>query len=119
MQGVSLTVKAFESVLGPVGRMALVIVVVMFGVSTMFSYSYYGRKCFDYVFGAGKGRVHDIVYLASLFLGAVWSVDAVVNLLDTAFAMMALPNMIATLLLAPRVVAAARDYLERRVSLMT
>ena len=48
-----------------------------------------------------------------LFVGAVWSANLVVNLVDTAFAMMALPNMLATLLLAPRVMEATKVYLSR------
>jgi len=45
-----------------------------------------------------------------LFVGAVWSARMVINLLDTAFALMALPNMIAALLLAPRVMRKTRAY---------
>lgn len=111
--GVSLTVQAFEGALGPLGKLGLVAIVLLFGVSTMIGYSYYGKKCFSYLFGAGRGRAYDAFYVVMLFVGAIWSVDLVINLLDTAFALMALPTMTATLILAPRVLEASRDYFRR------
>jgi AGCS family alanine or glycine:cation symporter len=47
-----------------------------------------------------------------LYVGAVYSAELVVNTLDTAFALMAFPNMLATLLLAPRVMAETRRYFQ-------
>ena len=110
IEGVALTVRAFESVLGPAGKMLLVIVALLFGCSTMIGYSYYGRKCFSYLAGAKNARLYDIFYLGTIYLGAIWSVSTVINLIDISFAMMAWPNMIATLLLAPKVMEAARRY---------
>ena len=99
--------------MGPFGEVILTVVVVMFAMTTMFGYSYYGRKCFSYLFGAERGRIYDSIYLVGLFIGAIWSADMVVNLLDTGFALMAYPNLLATAILAPRVMTAARDYFER------
>ncbi|MEE2840656.1 MAG: sodium:alanine symporter family protein [Acidobacteriota bacterium] len=113
IQGVSLTSQAFEATLGDWGKLILVVVVLLFGLSTMFGYSYYGKKCFSYLFGVEYARIYDVFYLIMLFVGAVWSANMVINLVDTAFALMALPNMIAALVLAPRVMTAARDYLAR------
>ncbi len=110
VQGVSLTVAAFESVLGGPGRLLLVAIAALFGFTTMVGTSYYGRKCFGYLFGAERTRIYDVFYLVTIMVGALWSVGAVVNLIDTAYALMALPNMIATLWLAPRVMAATREY---------
>jgi len=53
------------------------------------------------------------VYIASVVAGAVWTQDAVINLLDTAFALMAVPTVASALVLSPRVVAASRDYFAR------
>ncbi|MEE8350257.1 MAG: sodium:alanine symporter family protein [Acidobacteriota bacterium] len=113
VQGVSLTSQAFESALGEGGRLILIAVVLLFGISTMLGYSYYGKKCFSYLFGAEYTRIYDIFYLIMLFVGAIWSANMVINLVDTAFALMALPNMIAALILAPKVMTAARDYFTR------
>ena len=114
IQGVTLTVDAFESVLGGVGRLILVVMVALFGFTTMVGNSYYGRKCFAYLFGAERARIYDTFYMGMLFVGAIWSVSAVINLIDTAYALMALPNMIATLWMAPRVMAATRKYFHER-----
>ncbi len=114
VQGVTLTVDAFESELGGLGRLILVVMVALFGFTTMVGNSYYGRKCFSYLFGAERARIYDVFYMGMLFLGAVWSVGAVVNLIDTAYALMALPNMIATLVLAPRVIEATKTYFAER-----
>jgi len=114
VQGVTLTLRAFESSMGAAGRWVLVAMALLFGISTMIGYSYYGRKCFSYLFGAERGWIYDAFYLVTLFLGAAWTVGAVVNVIDSAFALMAFPNMIATLILAPRVMSASRDYFRRR-----
>ncbi len=113
IEGAGLTGRAFKGAMGPLGENLLLLVVVMFGMTTMFGYSYYGRKCFSYLFGAKRGRLYDLVYLAALYVGAIWSADMVVNLLDTSFALMAAPNLIATAILAPKVMAATRDYFAR------
>ena len=110
VKGVSLTTQAFETSMGDIGKFMLVLIVTLFGLSTMFGYSYYGKKCFNYLFGAEYGRLYDCFFLIMLFVGAVWSARMVINLLDTAFALMALPNMIAALLLAPRVMRKTRAY---------
>lgn len=113
VRGVSLTGRAFEAAMGRPGTAVLTAAVILFGVSTMIGYSYYGRKCFAYLFGAQRQRHYDVLYLGGLLLGAMWTAESAVNLIDTAFALMALPNMIATLLLAPRVMEATRRYFGR------
>ena len=115
VRGVSLTGQAFHASMGELGTGMLTVVVVLFGGSTMLGYSYYGRKCFGYLFGAENARRYDGIYLAGLFVGAIWTAQSVINLIDISFALMALPNMIATLLLAPKVMAATRDYFSRHV----
>ncbi|MDA2933299.1 alanine:cation symporter family protein [Acidobacteria bacterium AH-259-D05] len=113
IKGASLTAQAFEATMGDWGKLALVVIVMLFGVSTMFGYSYYGKKCFSYLFGAERGKIYDFFYLVMLFVGAVWSATMVVDFLDTAFALMALPNMITALVLAPKVMKATREYFSR------
>lgn len=113
VERVALTARAFETVMGGFGRVFVTVAVTLFAVSTMFGYAYYGRKCFTYLFGARWPRIYELFYIASMVLGAVWSLDIVVNMLDTAFAMMAFPTMIATLMLAPKVMEASRSYFQR------
>ncbi len=111
--GVALTAGAFENALGMAGKVALSVIVILFGMTTMFGYSYYGKKCFAYLFGAGLSRFYELFYLVMLFLGAIVSVRIVINIIDICFAMMTIPNLIATLILAPKVMKATRDYFSR------
>jgi AGCS family alanine or glycine:cation symporter len=111
--GVLLTTRAFESALPGVGAYLLAVVIVLFSLSTMLSYSYYSQKCARYLFGERLGGHYVWVYLGSLPLAAVFSQSIVLNVLDTAFALMAIPTLTAALLLSPRVLAATRDYFAR------
>ncbi len=113
VEGAKLTTQAFEQTLGPAGRHFVTLAVVLFAVSTMVGYAYYGKTCFSYLFGKSRAWMYELFYIVMLVVGAVWTAGAVINLLDTSFALMALPNMTATLLLAPKVMAAVRDYFSR------
>jgi AGCS family alanine or glycine:cation symporter len=114
MEGVVLTSRVFESAMGPFGKLLLSFIVASFAISTMVGYSYYGRKCFSYLVGQRRGHYYNYFFIVTLVAGAVWNVETVINILDTSFALMALPNMIATLLLAPHVVRATRAYFDRQ-----
>jgi alanine or glycine:cation symporter, AGCS family len=116
IQGVALTAQAFNAAMGDAGRFLLTLIVLCFALSTMFGYSYYGKKCFSYLFGVERSRAYDWFYLATIWVGSIWTAAMVVNLIDTAFALMAFPNMLAVLMLSPRVMAATRSYLSRRKS---
>ncbi|MFH1965461.1 MAG: sodium:alanine symporter family protein [Acidobacteriota bacterium] len=113
VQGVALTSQVFEAAMGGFGKFILVVIVLCFGLSTMFGYSYYGKKCFSYLFGAEKGRWYEYYYLATLYIGAVWTASMVVNLVDTAYALMTIPNLIAVILLAPKVVKEMKKYFKK------
>jgi len=113
VSGVGLTIDAYGTLLGGWSRYLLLLIILMFGLSTVFGYSYYGRKCFSYLFGFERSVYYNYVFIGSLYFGAIWSVGLVVNLLDTAFALMAFPTMLGTLLLSPRVMRAVRDYFQR------
>jgi alanine or glycine:cation symporter, AGCS family len=111
--GVKLTLAAFEMGIPVIGKYLLMISVLVFALSTMFTYSYYGHKCANYLFGADKAYYYNFFYLATIVVGAVASLDVVVSLVDGMYAVMAFPNMIAALYLAPKVKAASKDYFSR------
>ncbi len=111
--GVVMTVNAFDQAIPGLGRYILTLVIVLFSISTMISYSYYSLKCSRYLFGYKFGGYYVYIYIISLFFSAVWTQDIVINILDTSFAMMAIPTLIGTLLLSPKVVKATRDYFRR------
>ena len=110
--GVTLTTQAFAQALPGVGKPLLIISVLIFSISTMIGYSYYGAKCTSFLFGTHHKKTYRIFYTAMLIVGAVVSIDAVINFLDGMFALMAIPTVISTLLLSPRVMAASKKYFQ-------
>ena len=111
--GVVMTVNAFEKAMPGLGRYIMTLVIVLFSISTMISYSYYSLKCAKYLFGYKIGDKYKYIFIISLFFAAIWSQDTVINMLDTSFAMMAFPTLIGTLLLSPKVISATKDYFKR------
>ncbi|UZD23396.1 alanine/glycine:cation symporter family protein [Algoriphagus halophytocola] len=111
--GVRLTLAAFDTALPSIGRYLLMIAVLVFALSTMFTYSYYGHKCFGYLFGAKRADYYNYFYLITIVAGAVTSLEVVISLVDGMYAIMAVPTMISTFYLAPKVKAAAKDYFQR------
>jgi len=111
--GVRLTLAAFDMALPLFGRYLLMIAVLIFALSTMFTYSYYGHKCFNYLFGADKADYYNYFYLATIAIGAVVSLDVVISFVDGMYAIMAIPTMISTIVLAPKVKAAAKAYFQK------
>lgn len=111
--GIALTASAFGEALGPIGPYLLVLCVAVFAFSSLFTYSYYGTKCFGFLAGAERQDWYQYFYVASIIFGAVTSISAVINLIDGMYAVMAIPTMVATLTMAPRVKKAAEDYFSR------
>lgn len=108
--GVSLTAVAFSKSFSGLGNYLLLLCVAVFSISSLFSYSYYGTKCMSYIFGVKNGYLYNYFYIASIIMGAVFPLAAILNLIDGVFALMAIPTMTATILLAPKVMDEAKIY---------
>ena len=108
-----MTALAFEQAMPKIGGFLLTCMVLLFALSTMISYSYYSTKCSRYLFGERIGGAYLYVYLGLIPLAAIWSQATMVNVVDTAFALMAIPTLTGSLLLSRHVLAAFRDYCER------
>ncbi|GEQ87168.1 sodium:alanine symporter [Patiriisocius marinistellae] len=111
--GVSLTVTAFENGIASYGKYALMLCIAVFSISSLFSYSYYGTKCMSFLFGTKYQGYYNYIYLASIILGATTSLSMMINLIDTFFAMMAIPTMLSTIILAPKVIEATKKYVAK------
>jgi AGCS family alanine or glycine:cation symporter len=107
--GVSLTASAFEQAL-PYGQYLLMVCVFFFSVSSLFSYSYYGTKCLSFLIGADNKHYYNYFYILSIILAATTPFEAMINFIDGVFAFMAFPTMIATILLAPKVLKESKRY---------
>jgi alanine or glycine:cation symporter, AGCS family len=111
--GVTMTARAFQEMIPHVGLVILVTCIFFFGISTIFSYSYYGSKCLGFLIGAERQHYYNYLIIVMTVVAAMMSIDAMVNLIDLAFACMAIPTMISALLLSRRVMAAARVYFNK------
>ena len=67
----------------------------------------------NYLFGADKANYYNYFYLATIVVGAVASLEVVVSLVDGMYAVMAFPNMIAAIYLAPKVKAGSKVFFAR------
>ncbi|PTM03662.1 MAG: sodium/alanine symporter [Bacteroidetes bacterium] len=111
--GVSLTASAFADVMPTYGKYALLVCITVFSMSSLFSYSYYGTKCMSFLFGADKKHYYNYFYVLSILIGATTTLDMMINLIDGVFALMAIPTMIATIILAPKVIKELKAYINR------
>jgi alanine or glycine:cation symporter, AGCS family len=104
VQGVELTATAFDSAI-PGFSWIMTIAAVLFAVSTMLSWSYYGLQAWKYLFG--KGQAVDIAYkvlfLLFVIVGASISLGAVIDFSDAMIFAMVFPNVIGLILLSPKV----------------
>ncbi|WP_065187380.1 alanine/glycine:cation symporter family protein [Shewanella woodyi] len=113
VSGVSLSARAFESTMPGVGPYLLIICVFFFSISTIFTQAFYGGQCFSFLFGAKRVKYYQYFFLLAILFAATATLDEIVNIIDGAYALMAIPTMVSALLLAPKVKAAADDYFAR------
>ncbi|WP_417873370.1 alanine/glycine:cation symporter family protein [Xanthomarina gelatinilytica] len=111
--GVSLTASAFANAMPGVGKYLLLVCIAVFSISSLFSYSYYGSKCMSFLFGADNKHYYNYIYIASIIMGATTSLAMMINLIDGFFALMAIPTMTATIIMAPRVTKEIKLYFSR------
>lgn len=111
--GVSLTASAFQDAIPGYGQYLLMICVFVFSISSLFSYAYYGTKCMSFLIGADKKYYYNYLYILSIILAATTSFSTMINLIDGIFAFMAIPTMLSTIILAPRVVKEIKAYRAR------
>ncbi len=110
VKGLAVALQSFDVLIPVAGKYLLMVLVTVFAFSTMFSYSYYGRTCSEFLFGRDKARYYDWFYLAMILVASVITLDVAVSIMDMAFALMSVPTMIAIFKLSPKVVQALRDF---------
>jgi AGCS family alanine or glycine:cation symporter len=108
--GITLTAEAFNTTMPTIGPYLLIVCVLFFALSTLFAFPYYGAKCAIFLFGTRSRNYYYILNLIIITVAAVVSIDMVIGFIDSAYALMAFPNMIAAILLAPEVIRATNKY---------
>ncbi len=114
LNGVLMTAHAFQSAYPGFGAPLLLLCVFIFGVSALFSYSYFGMKCFAFLFGAQHRNIYNLFYIASIVVGAVSTTAAIIGFVDIMFALMAVPTMISAIVLSRHVMSETRLYFATR-----
>jgi AGCS family alanine or glycine:cation symporter len=112
--GVTLTAEAFKQLFPYGSGVMLAIVVSLLSMSTVLTFWYYGSKCLGFLIGAEYQHRYIWIYIVLVVLGAVASLNMVVSLIDSMYALMAIPTMTAALLLSPKVNQAAKTFFARR-----
>ncbi|HSW28148.1 MAG TPA: sodium:alanine symporter family protein [Longimicrobiales bacterium] len=113
--GSPLTMAAFSQGLpGTWGNIVVLISTILFAVSTAISWSYYGDRCANYLMGHKAVLPYKFVYVLMHFVGAVVPLAVVWAMGDIALAIVIIPNLIALILLVPKVKDMTRSYFERR-----
>lgn len=113
LSGAALTTVTFQKMLPGIGGWIVTIGLIFFAYSTILGWCYYGEKCAVYVFGEKFAGLYRVGYVSSVMLGTVLSLDLVWLASDTFNGLMALPNLIALLLMAKVIVNETRDFKQK------
>jgi alanine or glycine:cation symporter, AGCS family len=108
--GASLTAAAFESTLPGIGGHVVTFGISLFAFTTLLGWSFYGEKCVEYLFGVRSITPFRTLWIIAIPIGATAQLNFIWLLADTLNALMALPNLIALILLSPLVFKLTRDY---------
>lgn len=114
--GAVLTISAFDKLLPGIGGWIVTLGIIFFAYSTILGWSYYGEKCATYLLGEKFVLPYRIIYIASVFIGCVATLDLVWLFADTFNGLMAVPNLIALLLLSGVIAKESKDFIARRKS---
>lgn len=110
LAGSDLTASAFETLYGPLGGWTVTITVVLFAFSTIISWSYYGEKASVFLFGRGSVTPYRVVFLCFVLIGAILKLETVLNFSDAVFGLLAIPNLLANILLLPKLKKGLKEY---------
>lgn len=111
LNGASLTIAAFDSVI-PGSGVVVTIGVILFAYSTIIGWAYYGEKCFEFLFGGRSILFYRCIFTIAVVIGAVMSLEFVWSIADIFNGLMAFPNLLALLALATVVVKETRSFEE-------
>jgi len=112
LKGTTLTSRAFAEEISWFPTL-LTVAVVLFAYSTLISWSYYGERCWERLFGLRSTVVYKVIYVIAAFVGVLVNLGAVLEFSDMMILSMAFPNILGLLLLSPGVRRDLRDYWRR------
>ncbi len=113
LSGAALSSAAFESAMPGAGNYILTTALVVFAFTTILGWSYYGERCWEYLFGNRAILPYRLLWVLVIPLGAMSQLDTVWLLADTLNGLMALPNLISLLVLSPVVIKLTQDHFKQ------
>lgn len=113
LDGAILTQSAFASVFGNWGILALTVSLVLFAFTTILGWSYYGERCFEFLFGAKSIPVYRAFFVAMVAIGGFIKLETIWAIADIVNGLMAFPNLVALLGLSPIILAETKKYFSK------
>ncbi len=114
ISGIELASNAFQSVISffPI---ILSIIAILFAISTLISWAYYGQKAWTFLLGEGKKRVltFNIIYCLFIIIGSAMNVKSIIDITDAMMIAMCVPNIIVLYILAPEVKKDLKQYCQK------
>ena len=118
LAGVGTTISAFATLFGErAGSVIIAVGLMLFATSTILSWSLYGVRCWEYLFGSRAVRAYQIVFILVIVLGASMQLDLVWSISDTLNGLMAVPNLVALLGLSTVVGKLTREHFQTKTRL--
>lgn len=112
--GAVLTTRIFDQLLPGIGGWVVTLGIIFFAYSTILGWCYYGEKCASYLLGEKFVLPYRIIYIITVFIGTIATLDLVWLFADTFNGLMAVPNLIALLLLSSVIVKETKDFIDKR-----
>lgn len=114
ISGIELASNAFQSVI-PFFPVILSIIAVLFALSTLISWAYYGQKAWTFLLGEGKKRVlsFNIIYCLFIIIGSAMNVQSIINITDAMMIAMCVPNIIVLYILCPEIKEDLKEYCKK------
>ena len=109
--GAELISASFSTFFGAqIGSCLVAVGITLFALSTILSWSLYGTRCCEFLFGGKIAKVYQVIFVAVVIVGATLKLDLVWNIADTLNGFMAIPNLVALLGLSPVVIKLTKDH---------
>lgn len=115
MLGAPLSVAAFSTVFGPFGGIFVAVCLMLFAFTSLLGWSYYGERSLAYLAGSERFTgIYRLVFLVGIVVGSTADLSVVWQLADICNGLMALPNLIALLLLSPEALRILNRWIEQK-----
>ncbi len=112
--GAQMTASAFQTSFGPAGAVVLTVSLVLFAFTTILGWNYYGERAAIYLFGTKGLMPYRVIFILLIASGAFLKLEAIWVLADIVNGLMAIPNLIALIMLSSVIVSETKLYMEHR-----